>query len=177
MLNNSFHPFPVLQTGRLLLRQLNLKDDNEIFTLRSDKEVNRYIDRAPCDTIEDARNFIYKIEEVVRLNKGIYWALNLIGNDKLIGTISLYGFSEKNDAAEIGYELLPAYQRQGIMQEALFEVIAFGFGVIGLKSIVANTHPANESSTKLLMKFNFKKQLHSENDQDDNLVLYKLSKM
>ena len=51
-----FTPFPVLETERYILRQLSLSDDNEIFILRSDKEVNKYLDRPIAKTIEDAKH-------------------------------------------------------------------------------------------------------------------------
>jgi len=67
MLTKSFTPFPVLKSERLTRRQLSINDDKEIFALRSDKQVNKYIDREPGHTIEDARKFIHKIAEVVVL--------------------------------------------------------------------------------------------------------------
>ena len=175
MLNRRFTPFPVLKTERLTLRQLSVNDDKEIFALRSDKQVNKYLGRDPSNTIEDARKFIHKIEEVVRQNEGIYWAITLADNDNLIGTICLFNFSNENDQAEIGYELLPAFQGQGIMQEAISKVIAFGFDVIGLKAIEAYTHLENENSSKLLEKFNFRKQENIDNNSNDMFVTFKLS--
>lgn len=157
MLNISFTPFPVLKTERLILRQLTINDDKEIYSLRSDAQVNKYIDRAPSKTIDDARTFIHKIEEFVKLNQGIYWAITLAGSDNLVGTICLYNFSNENDQAEIGYELLPAFQGQGIMQEAIEEVISFSAQVVGVKIIEAYTHIENKNSTKLLEKFQFRK--------------------
>ena len=76
MLTNTFTPFPVLQTERLTLRQLSVNDHKEIFALRSDKQVNKYIDRNPCNTMEDAKKFIDEIAEVVKQNEGIYWAIS-----------------------------------------------------------------------------------------------------
>jgi len=175
MLTNAFRPFPVLKTERLTLRRLSVNDDKEIFALRSDKQVNKYIDRAPSNTIDDARNFIHKIAEVVRQNEGIYWAITLTDNDKLVGTICLFNFSKENDQAEIGYELLPAFQRKGIMQEATSKVIAFALDVMGLKAIEANTHRENENSSNLLKKFNFKRQEKIDNKSSDMFVVFKLS--
>ena len=175
MLTNIFTPFPVLKTERLTLRQLSVNDDKEIFALRSDKQVNKYLDREPSHTIEDARKFIDKIAEVVRQNQGIYWAITLTNNDNLIGTICLFNFSNENNQAEIGYELLPAFQGQGIMQEATSKVIAFGFDVIGLKAIEAYTHLENKNSSKLLEKFNFRKQENMDSNSNDMFVTYKLS--
>jgi [ribosomal protein S5]-alanine N-acetyltransferase len=175
MLTNNFTPFPVLKTERLTLRQLSANDDKAIFTLRSDKEVNKYIDRAPCNTIEDARKFIDKIAEVVKQNEGIYWAITLTGDDKLTGTICLFNFSNENDQAEIGYELLPAFHGQGIMQEAASKVIAYALDVIGLKVIVACPHVENERSFKLLKKFNFREQGDIDKDANDVFVVFKFS--
>jgi len=43
MLNRTFTPFPILRTERLTLRQLEINDEQEIFTLRSDSEINKYL--------------------------------------------------------------------------------------------------------------------------------------
>ena len=175
MLTKIFTPFPVLKTERLTLRQVSVNDDKEIFALRSDKQVNKYLDRDPSNTIEDARKFIHKIAEVVKQNEGIYWAITLTSNDKLVGTICLFNFSDENDQAEIGYELLPAFQGQGIMQEATSKVIAFGLEVIGLKAIEAYTHRENKNSLKLLEKYNYKKQENIDSNSNDMFVTFKLS--
>ena len=121
--------------------------------------------------------FIQKITEVVKHNKGIYWAITLTNNDNLVGTICLFNFSNENDQAEIGYELLPAFQGQGIMQEATSKVIAFGRDVIGLKTIEAYTHLENENSSKLLEIFNFKKQENIDSNSNGMFVTFKLSKI
>ena len=174
MLTTTFTPFPVLISARLTLRQLSINDDKEILALRSNEQVNKYIERDPSITIEDARKFIHKIAEVVKKNEGIYWAITLTTTDILVGTICLFNFSNENDQAEIGYELLPDFQGQGIMQEALSKVIAFGLDVIGLKAIEACTHPENQNSSKLLEKFNFRKQENSDDNSNDMLVIFKL---
>ena len=52
--------FPILTTKRLVLTELKETDAQEIFTLRSDENVNRYIDRQRATKLEDAENFINK---------------------------------------------------------------------------------------------------------------------
>lgn len=166
--------FPVLKTKRLTLRQLSLTDDKEIFALRSDKQVNKYLDRQPSSSIEDARDFINKIIKHTRQNE-FYWAIALNSNDHLAGTICMFDFSGEHMKAEIGYELLPAYQGQGIMQEALTKVIAFALDDLGLKTIEAYTHLENKSSSTLLEKHNFKKQANTDTDADNMIATFKLS--
>lgn len=174
MTNRIFTPFPILNTDRLILRQLVITDDNEILALRSDDNVNRYLDRHPSKSIEAAKSFIQTITENVKKKDSIYWAISLSG--KLIGTICLFEFADDNSKAEIGYELLPIYQGKGLMQEAASKVLEFGFQHIGLNSIEAYTHSENQKSTRLLEKFNFKKQSPSEDNSDKSVIVFKLSK-
>lgn len=171
MSDRNFKPFPVLQTERLTLRQLVSSDANEIFALRSNENVNKYLDRKRSQSIDDAKAFIQAITKNIDRNDSIYWAITLNGTDKLIGTICLFDFSHNNLKAEIGYELLPDFQGRGIMQEATSKVIDFGIQHIGLNSIEASTHFENQSSTRLLEKFNFKKHSVGGN----NLIIFKLS--
>jgi [ribosomal protein S5]-alanine N-acetyltransferase len=171
MTGKHFTPFPVLKTERLTLRQLISSDDNEIFALRSDDNVNKYLDRKRSKSIDDARNFIQTINENIQRNDSIYWAITLSGIDKLIGTICLFDFSNESSKAEIGYELLPGFQGKGIMQEAISIVIKFGFHHVGLNSIEAYTHSENEGSTRLLEKLDFKR--HSADDED--FMIFKLT--
>ena len=95
MLNRSFTPFPILITERLTLRQLVISDEQEIFTLRSDSEINKYLDRQIANTIDDARNFINRINENINKNDSLYWAITLSDKNILIGTICLLVFQMK----------------------------------------------------------------------------------
>lgn len=157
MLNKSFAPLTTLTTERLTLRQLRPDDEQAIFALRSDSENNRYLDRHPARTIDDARSFINKVNENIQKNEALYWAITLSGSQTLAGTICLFSFSEELGKCEIGYELLGDFQGQGLMQEALQTVIAYGFQAIKLQKIEAITHKDNLRSAKLLEKFSFRK--------------------
>lgn len=172
MTRKNFTPFPVLTTGRLHLRELKPSDDKEIFALRSSEQVNKYLDRKPSGSIDDARNFIQAITENIQRNDSIYWVITEEGTDKLVGTICLFNFSEDHSKAEIGYELLPDFQGGGIMQEAASKVIHFGFEHVGLASIEAYTHSGNHSSTRLLETLNFKKGSAA----DENFTVFTLTR-
>lgn len=170
MLNGTFTPFPILTTERLTLRQLVINDEQEIFTLRSDSEINKYLDRQISNTIDDARNFINKIIE----NDSLYWAITLSDKNILVGTICLFGFSDENYKCEIGYELLTNFQGQGIMKEALEKVIHYAFNTIKVKKIEAFMHRDNLSSIKLLEKFSFRNSNEPDNTNPD-LICYHLT--
>ena len=127
-----------------------MDDRYELMWLRSDERVNQYLERNKSVNIDDAIDFIARIEKLLAERKSHYWAIGLKENSTLIGTICLWNFVQEKDMAELGYELSPLYQGKGLMQEAVEEVIEYGFDTIGLKIITALTHPQNEPSIKLL---------------------------
>jgi len=165
----NFTPFPLLRTERLTLRQLTLEDDNEIFRLRSDESVNKFLDRPIAKTIDDAIQFINKINKGIRKNELIYWAIAFKNHLRLIGTICLWNISEDRTKIEIGFELLPDHQGKGVMQEVLPIVIKYGFETMKLSSIEGEVDPNNLKSIKLMEKngFIFQKRL-------GNTVIYSL---
>ena len=127
MAYKNFTPFPILTTERLTLRQLSIDDTQNIFALRSDTEIKKYLDREASKTIDDARNFINKINDNVKNNNSIYWVISLTRTKTFVGTICLFDFSNKKNSCEIGYELMTKFQGQGIMKEATEKVIAYAF--------------------------------------------------
>ena len=171
MTGKKFTPFTVLKTGRLILRQLRRSDDYEILALRSNDNVNKYLDRRPSKSIDDARNFIHTINENVWSDDSIYWAITLSSADNVIGTVCLFNFSENFSKAEIGYELLPDFQGKGLIQEAISAVIHFGFQQVGLQAIEAYTRFENQRSTSVLEKLHFKR----DSAANENLTLFKLT--
>ena len=165
----NFTPFPLLTTERLTLRQLTLEDDNEIFRLRSDESVNKFLDRPIAKTIDDAIQFINKINRSISKNELIYWAVTFKNHFKLIGTICLWNISDDCTNAEIGFELLPDYQGKGVMQAVLPIVIKYGFEIMKLNSIDGDVDPDNAKSIKLMEKNGF--IIHK---RLENTVIYSL---
>ena len=155
MLNRIIKPFPILTTERLTLRQPVINDEQEIFTLRSDSEINKYLDRQVSNTIDDARNFINRVTENINKNDSLYWVITLTDRNIVVGTICLFDFSDENGKCEIGYELLTNFQGQGIMREATEKVIEYAFYTLQVQKIEAFSHRDNQSSLKLLEKFSF----------------------
>lgn len=170
MVNRSFTPFPTLTTTRLTLRQLSTDDGESIFALRSDKEINKYLERQPSQTIEDAINFINKINDTIEKNDGIYWVITLTNSNTFVGTICLFSFLNEENKCEIGYELLTNYQGQGIMKEAAEKVIDYAFHTLQLQKIEAFTHNGNQHSTNLLLKFGFKRSTEADKENPDYTI-------
>lgn len=132
-----------------------MQDAEEIFFLRSDEYVLRYLDKAPAATLNDAIEFIKLIHEIEDKQEGITWAIAIKNEPRLIGTICYWRILKEHYRAEIGYALHPQHHGKGIMHEALSAVISYGFKTMHLHSIEANVNPNNTPSIKLLEKNNF----------------------
>lgn len=168
--------FKKLTTERLLLRSLKATDKKEILILRSDPVVNKYIDRPPTTKIEEALLFIKNRNDNLKENKALYWAITLKENPKLIGTICLWNFSEDKKTAELGYELLPAFQGKGIMSEAIKKVIETSFEKMGVEMLEAFTHKDNQKSRLLLSKNNFLHDINRKDEDNINNAIFILKK-
>lgn len=172
-MNRKLQTSRILISERLTLRKLSQNDSEEILRLRSDIEINKFLDRKPNKTVEDALSFIKNIIEN-ESEELFYWAITKTGEDKLMGTICLFEFLGNLKKCEIGYELLTEYQGHGIMIEAVEKVIEYATKTLEIKTIDALTHKDNQSSTKLLQKLNFKK-LEDSVEDNPNLILFRLT--
>ena len=161
MLQLSFIPFPELKTERLLLRKLTRHDANEIFFLRSNEDVLRFLGKEPAKSVAEAEEFIGKINKNVDENQSILWGIALLNDPStLIGTICLWNFKLENYRGEIGYVLHPGHWRKGIMKEAIKCVVDYGFDILKLHSIEAMLSPANIASSAVLESTGFVKEGH-----------------
>jgi [ribosomal protein S5]-alanine N-acetyltransferase len=155
MLTVNFNPFPLLHTDRLTLRSFSPIDDEQLFLLRSNKTVMKFLDRPLARSIDDAGELIGRIIADLANNNGITWAITLKDDPKLMGTIGYWHMDKPNYRAEIGYMIHPDLQGKGLMQEAMTKVMDYGFTEMKLHSIEANVNPANEASIKLLERNRF----------------------
>jgi len=163
--------FPELQTDRLVLRRLIESDWKEIQYLRSDKKVNKFVKRPKADTREKALAFIQRINTEIETRNSVYWSISLKNKQPMIGSISLWNFSEDKKTAEVGYDLNPQFHKMGIMNEALQAVLNYGFQELNLDKIEAFTQINNEPSRQLLKKNKFKlNESRFDEDNPENLI-------
>ena len=181
MLTINFHPFKNLETKRLLLRRVSNDDVNEILELRGNPETMKYIPRPLANTKDEALAHIKMINDKIETNEGINWAITIKGNPKLIGVIGHYRIQPENHRCEIGYMILPQYNGQGIVTEAVKVVLEYGFDDLQMHSIEGIIDPNNIASERVLLKNGFAKEAHIlENEFWDgkfwDTVIYSLLK-
>ena len=160
MLEINFHPFKNLETERLLLRRVAATDVNEILELRSNPETMKFIPRPLVTNKEEALEHFRLIDDKIEKNEGINWAITLKGTTKLIGIIGHYRLQPENHRCEIGYMILPQYNGEGIVTEAIKVVLQYGFEDLNMHSIEAVIDPENYASERVLQKNGFVKEAH-----------------
>jgi ribosomal-protein-alanine N-acetyltransferase len=164
MLDVNFNPFPELKTERLLLRKVTDADTEQIFKLRSDEKVMKYIGKKPIATMDEARDWVKLIRDSLENNSGITWGISEIENTSLIGTIGLWRIIKENYRAEIGYMLQPQYWKKGLTKEAILKVADYGFHQMKLHSIEAHISPQNLASARVLEKTGFVREAYFKED-------------
>ncbi|MGA0556644.1 GNAT family N-acetyltransferase [Larkinella sp. VNQ87] len=155
-----FTPFPTLQTKRLILREMTLSDQEALYVLRSNAAIMRFIPRPPAQTVTDAAALIEDFRAGVAANERITWGIALPHLSRIVGTIGFVRMQPEHARAEVGYLLHPDYRGQGLVQEALRAVLAYGFETLKLHSIVAVVDPANTPSARVLERAGFRKEGH-----------------
>jgi RimJ/RimL family protein N-acetyltransferase len=171
--------FSKILTNRLIIRKLKNSDAAAIYTLRANQENRKYIDRPLMGKLDEAKEFIKRMNTGIIENEWLYWGICLKGKDEIIGTICLWHFSDEPRKAEIGYELLPEFQGKGFMNEAVIAIVDYGFRVLKLECMEACTSRDNVNSISLLEKnkFNLVRELSKEelqcHEKDLGLCLYR----
>lgn len=155
MINKCFHPFPQLETERLVLREVVDGDVDDLYEILGDPEVAKFDYFYPVNSIEEVKKIIerYKTELVVK--EEITWGIALKESNRLIGTCCLGSFNEGARRAEIGYDVAQAHWGKGYATEALAAVVKYAFMEMDLNRIEATITPGNDASIKVLRKLNF----------------------
>lgn len=154
MLNeNIFAGLPQLQTERLVLRRLTMNDAPDIFEYASDEDVARYVGWEQHKTIDDSIQFLNRVVPTYEdpANKEWTWGVMLKENGKLIGACGIWG-KPQHARAEVGYVIGRAYWGQGLVPEAVREILRFGFEELKLNRIEAMCHPNNLASARVMEK-------------------------
>jgi [ribosomal protein S5]-alanine N-acetyltransferase len=146
---------PILETKRLCLRPLRPSDAKDLYHYLKDPEYAKYSGSKAFTDYKQAEHYITYQNNKIEQNQGLEWGLTRKGEDQIIGTCGFEKWSLHDYKAEIGFGLAKAYWHNGLMTEALHEVLHFGFNHLNLNRIEAIVFSENLSSRKLLVQCGF----------------------
>jgi [ribosomal protein S5]-alanine N-acetyltransferase len=176
-----FEAFPILETPRLLLRELTLNDAEAVYRIRSDYQVTIYNLGEPYTRIDQAISLIESIREGFEAHLELRWGITLKPSPTVIGMCGYNYWMRDHYRGSVGYDLARAYWGKGIMPEAIRAVVEFGFQRMRLNRIEADVLAENNASIRVLEKVGFVREgVLRERDFERgafrDLVLYGLLK-
>jgi [ribosomal protein S5]-alanine N-acetyltransferase len=147
---SAFIKLPALNTQRLLLRRLTLKDSRDMFRYASDPLVSRHVLWDVHETIGTSRDFIRAAKRQYRKGLPATFAIELKDTRRMIGTIGFMWINTDHKSAEVGYSIARDEWNKGYATEALLAILAFGFNVLRLNRIEAQHETDNPASGKVM---------------------------
>ena len=150
-----FDIFPELESERLIYREVNSEDVEDIFKIYGDPEVAKYDWYRPIDTKENALSIINRYKKEFKNKEEITWGVARKKDNKIIGYCNLGDFDDESRRSEIGYGFNRDEWNKGYATEAIKTLVKFGFEVMCLHRIEAVVTFGNDASVKALKKANF----------------------
>ncbi len=150
---------PVLQTERLIIREVLETDEKDFFEMDSNPEVHRYIDNDPVLHIEQIRDIIRMLRQQYTDNGIARWAVTDKHTGECLGWAGLKYFREPLnghvDFYELGYRFKQRHWGRGLATEASQAILAYAFRHLPTDTIYAITHLENDRSRHVLHKLGF----------------------
>ena len=86
--------FPVLETERLILREVKPEDATSIFHYLSDKEVMKYYGMSPMSDVSEAVEEIDWYRRIFDDGTGIRWGIVIKGTSEVIGSCGFLQYAK-----------------------------------------------------------------------------------
>ena len=152
----------MLKTERLILRRWEDSDAESLFEYAADPDVGPIAGWPPHQSIEESRDVIKNV-----FNGKEAYAICLKTDDRAIGAIELKlnghtDLTDRDDECELGYWLGKPFWGQGIMPEAVKEILRHAFEKIGMTKGWAGYYEGNIKSKRVQEKSGFRYQWKSE---------------
>lgn len=142
----------VLETERLVLREWQEEDAEDLYNLAKDPEIGPPAGWPPHTSIENSIEIIKSV-----LSAPETYAVCLKENGKLVGSIGLHrnDLAERDDEYELGYWIGKEYWGQGLIPEAARELIRHAFEDLLMERIWCGYYDGNIKSRRVQDKLGF----------------------
>lgn len=144
-----------LETERLLLRRVTLRDANIMLAIWNDPAFVRHVGDRGIRTLEQAQAAL--AEGVLKLwdefGYGPYCMI-LKSSESAVGICGLFR-RENLEHPDIGFAVLPQFCGLGLASEAADAVINYARDELDLKILTAIVAPDNDASVRLIEKLGF----------------------
>ncbi len=148
----------ILETERLILRRFNESDAENVYLYAKDPDVGPIAGWPPHKSVDESREVIRNV-----FSGAEAYAVCLKSDKKAIGAIELKlnghtDMTEKDDECELGYWLGKPFWGQGIIPEAVREILRHAFEDIGMSRVWCGYYDGNVKSKRVQEKCGFRYQ-------------------
>jgi len=146
-----------LRTARFILKQPSAENAADLFLIYGNRETMRFMQAPPAASVAECRELI--LEWNRRFCDGSSFRWGVFPSDdsnRMIGTAALHYWSRKNRRIELGADLNPDHQGQGIATEVTAALIELAFNALKVNRIELRCHPGNTASVVIAGKLGFR---------------------
>ena len=159
----------ILETDRLILRELKSSDAEAFFAMDHNPNVHQYLWNKPVQKIEETIEVITFVRQQYVDNGIGRFAIILKQTNEFIGWAGLkYNTEEVNHKInfyDIGYRLDEKFWGKGYASEASFAWLKYAFETMNIKTIEAAAHAENVASNRILQKMGMQMTEHYLEDE------------
>ena len=146
----------ILETDRLILRELRLSDAEDFFAMDSNPNVHKYLWNKPVQKIEETIEVIEFVKKQY-IDNGIgRFAMISKKTNEFIGWAGLkFNAEEVNNKVnfyDIGYRLDEKFWGKGYASEATFAWLNYAFETMKIQTMEAAAQTENVASNRILQK-------------------------
>jgi ribosomal-protein-alanine N-acetyltransferase len=146
--------FPILETARLLLRQLRAGDAEAICKVLGENLSRRMNEIEAVGNLPQATRLIEEINAKLIAEKGIYWAVVDKQINRIIG-ICGGDWYHRIACAELHFDFSPELENAELMTEALRRVMQYAFEEIRLNRVEVMIRSDDQAAIKWLTESGF----------------------
>lgn len=151
-------PMEEIETERLILRRMEMRDARDLFAYSCDEEVARYVLWEAQKNVSESRAYIKFMLRKYRAGDPASWCIVRKDENRVVGTIGYMWYQPENNAAEVGYSLARDCWNQGYMTEALRAVLRYSFEKMAINRIEAQHEVGNPASGAVMRKCGMRRE-------------------
>lgn len=142
----------VIETKRLILREIEKEDFDELYRMNSDPLIMKYVGDGSTRNREQMTDELELLISHYTRKPGLgIWATILKETNAFVGASGLV-YYDNTPEIEIGYRMLREHWNRGYATEASFGLLRYGFRTLHLDKIVSSAHVDNFASRRVMEK-------------------------
>ncbi|MEG4396964.1 GNAT family N-acetyltransferase [Microcoleus sp. BROC3] len=138
----------ILETQRLVLKQILDSDLNTLHRIFTDSYVRRYLCDGEIWSLQQVEEMLAENQKLFSEKKFGLWSIETNTEQEVIGFVGLWYFFEE-EQPQLVYALLPTATKKGYATEAATKILEYGFNELGFNYLVASCDRPNIESQKV----------------------------